>query len=69
MLVFEEKVKRDRNFCREARVKALARVVGYNETGEPIEIVYTYSTGVYTIQVAGEEVKEASPEVIDQFLQ
>lgn len=69
MLAFEEKVKRDRNLCREARIKALARVIGYNETGEPVEIVYTYSTGIYTIQVAGEEMKEASPDVIEQFLQ
>lgn len=68
MATQDEKLKRDKNLCRNAKIKALARVIGYNETGEPVEIVYTLSTNCYSIQVAGEEISDAAIETIEQFI-
>ena len=63
-----EKLKtRDNLLVKETGVSAVARLVGYNEIGEPIELVYDPSDNTYDWHVGGERVREASQQAIVQF--
>jgi len=45
--------KIDATICTEAKVTALAKVLGYDEIGEPIEIVYDLAENGYAFHVGG----------------
>ena len=60
--------QRDNLLIKETGVKAIARLVGYTEIGEPIELVFNSSDSTYNWQIAGEFVAEASQQSVVQFL-
>ena len=63
-----EKLKeRDKLLVKETGVKAVARLVGYNEIGEPIELVYNPQDSTYEWHVGGDYMREASQQAIVQF--
>lgn len=63
-----EKLKnRDKLLVKETGVSAIARLVGYNEIGEPIELVFDAADSTYEWHVGGERKREASQQSIVQF--
>lgn len=62
------KVERDLLVIKEAKVVALARLIGYNEIGEPIELTFDPSSKSYEWHVGGERVGEASQQSVEQFI-
>ena len=64
----EDKKKRDKRACKEARIKLLARLICYNEIGEPVEIAFYPDDEEYAWHVAGERVRDTSDEMIEMFI-
>lgn len=64
-----QKVKdRDKLLISEAKVKLLSRMVGYNEIGEPIELVFIPAENEYEWHVGGEYVSRASQQSVLLFV-
>lgn len=64
-----EKMKlRDASIVKESGVKVIARLIGFNEIGAPIELVYDGDNDSYNWQVDGEYVREASSESLARML-
>lgn len=59
----------DKHLAKELGVKALARLVGYTETGEPIELVFDADSGEYGWHIGGEYLKQASQRMIERYSQ
>lgn len=53
MTTIETYKKIDATICNEAKLTALAKVIGYDEIGEPIEIVYDLAENGYAFHVGG----------------
>ena len=62
-------IENDKALCSELGIKSLARPVGYNEVGEPIELVFDVATNEYGWHIGGEYVKQASQQMIDMYFQ
>lgn len=61
-------IERDSLLTHELNLKALSRLIGYSESGEPVEIVFDSKEQSYFFQVGGEYVKEASQQSIEMFV-
>jgi hypothetical protein len=59
--------ERDKLLIKEAGIKAIARLIGYNEIGEPVELVYNPRSNTYDWHVGGEYVNEASQQALVSF--
>lgn len=59
--------EQDKRITDELGLKTLARVVGYSESGEPVELVYDASTGLYDWHIGGEYMKQASQQSIEFY--
>lgn len=57
----------DKHLVKELGVKSLARLVGYTETGEPIELVFDTSSLEYGWHIGGEYLKQASQRSIEVY--
>lgn len=68
MIDINKMKERDKLLTTEAKIKALARLICYNEIGEPVELVYMPSDNIYEWHVGGEFVKEASNQAIVSFI-
>lgn len=62
-----ELYENDKNLVKELGIKALARLVGYTETGEPIELVFDTETFEYGWHIGGEYLKQASQRSIEMY--
>lgn len=62
-----ELCENDKNLVKELGIKALARLVGYTETGEPIELVFDASSNEYGWHIGGEYLKQASQRSIEVY--
>ena len=60
--------ERDKRLTSELRIKVLARLIGYNEIGEPIELVYVPQDNGYEIHVGGEYQRRASNYLVTETL-
>lgn len=60
--------ERDKLLTHEAKVKILARLVGYNEIGEPIELVYVPEDNSYAWHVGGDYIRKASHQSVQSFV-
>jgi len=59
--------ERDKRLIKETGIKVLARLVGYNEVGETVEIVYNSRNNMYEWHIGGEYKNEVSQESIVLF--
>lgn len=59
--------ERDKSLSSELGIKSLARLIGYNEVGEPVELVYDTSESTYNWHIGGEYLKPASQQSIEQY--
>ena len=60
--------QRDKLLAAETRVKVIARLVAYNEIGEPIELVFVPVDDAYEWHVGGEYVRKASQQSVLNFV-
>lgn len=60
--------QKDKQLVEELGLKNIARVVGYDQFGSPIELVFDLDTMTYEWHVGGEYLKDASPEVTLRIL-
>jgi hypothetical protein len=62
-----ELYENDKKLTKELGIKSLARLVGYTEMGEPIELVYDTSENEYGWHIGGEYLKQASQRSIELY--
>lgn len=60
--------ERDKNLTVELGIKSLSRLIGYNEAGEPIELVYDAQSGEYEWHIGGEYMKDATQQSIEAYV-
>lgn len=61
-------IQKDRALVEELGLRHIARVVGYDSFGSPIELVFDADTNTYDWHIAGERVKEASSAIVLRIL-
>ena len=66
--MINEYKEKDKLLTEELGIKRLARVVGYDSFGSPIELVYDGDTNSYEWMIGGEYLKDASPLAAIQVL-